>query len=276
MSLNIAQGQTDSNKFDGLSLENYSPVTLDIQEVEEPEEEDGKKKKKKVKKNFYYGKKTRKGYTQKGYGDKVEIEFLSMLKEPYDTLDAFVRDIYWYDYQERKVRKSRNFDSSKGALLHGPYKRMKGDEVLEEGIFYFGMKHGRWTRFDGKGILLDKQKYYKGWPKESKVSYYVDEEGQKKIKAVLPVEYGEVEGNFYMFFESGKVAVKGEYQQGKKVGKWYEYYGKTGKVKRLIQYPIKWYDYDEGDKGFIAKEWSMRGKVLYKSDKELPKRKRRR
>jgi hypothetical protein len=102
-------------------------------------------KKKKPKRKVFYGIKTKKGFTRKGYGDRVTVELFYLLKNP-DKPNRFVRDIYWYDFTRREIRKGSNFDPSKGALLHGPYRKMQGDVLLEEGIFYKGTKHGRWMQ----------------------------------------------------------------------------------------------------------------------------------
>ena len=120
-------------------------------------------KKKKPKRNTFYGIKARKSYTRKGVGDKTITELFYVLKRP-DQPTSFVRDIYWYDFTRREIRRTGNFDPKKGVLLHGPYKKMQGTVVLEEGIFYKGAKHGRWMKYDRRDILDDKEKYYKGWP----------------------------------------------------------------------------------------------------------------
>ena len=122
-------------------------------------------KKKKPKRNTFYGIKTRKSYTRKGTADRMTIELFYVLKKP-DKPTAFVRDIYWYDFTRREVRRTATFDPSKGVLLHGPYKRMQQGILIEEGIYYKGAKHGRWMKYDKQNLLDDKEKYYKGWPKE--------------------------------------------------------------------------------------------------------------
>ncbi len=177
-------------------------------------------KKKKPKKKVFYGIKTKKGFTRKGYGDRVTVELFYYLKRP-DQPNKFVRDIYWYDFTRREIRKTNNFDPSKGVLLHGPYRRMQGDLLLEEGIYYKGTKHGRWMQYDRNSLLVDKEKYYKGWPKESLVTYY-DPMERTKIKEIIPIEFGEREGYYYQFHENGTIAVTGEYKWDNKVGEWIE------------------------------------------------------
>ncbi|MFM8744244.1 MAG: hypothetical protein ACKODM_13095, partial [Cytophagales bacterium] len=138
-------------------------TVLDLyQQIEEPIVT----KKKKPKPKVFYGIKTKKGFTRKGYGDRVVLEFFYKLKKS-ETANTFARDIYWYDFTRREVRKTEKFDPKKGVLLHGPYKRMVGTALIEEGIFYKGTKHGRWMRYDRQDLLEDKEKYYKGWPKET-------------------------------------------------------------------------------------------------------------
>ncbi len=219
-------------------------------------------KKKKPKRNTFYGIKTRKGYTRKGLGDKTTIELFYILKKP-EKPTIFVRDIYWYDFTRREVRKTANFDPNKGVLLHGPYKRMQGGVVLEEGIYYKGTRHGRWMKYDRYNILDDKDKYYKGWPKESLVTYY-DAVEHKKVKEMIPVEIDEREGFYFLFHENGVVAVTGEYRWGVKVGDWIETYP-NGKRKKILSYSKE--PFEENIKPFVRKEWDDKGHEIYTSYK---------
>src|SRR4051812_3296248 len=111
-------------------------------------------KKKKPKRKTYYGIKTKKGFTRKGFGEKTVIETFYYLKK-HEKPTPFVRDIYWYDFTRREIRKT-GFDPKKGVLVHGPYKKVQGDLILEEGIFYKGTKHGRWMKYDRNDLVEDK------------------------------------------------------------------------------------------------------------------------
>ncbi len=219
-------------------------------------------KKKKPKRNTFYGVRTRKAYTRKGTGDRITLELFYVLKKP-EKPTAFVRDIYWYDYTRREVRKTANFDIKKGVLLHGPYKKMQNNVILEEGIFYKGTKHGRWMQFDRNDIVNDKEKYFKGWPKESLVTYY-DPVERKKVKEMVPVEIDEREGFYFFFHENGSIAVTGEYKWNKKVGDWIENYA-NGKRKRIIAYPTD--PFDDSFRPFIRKEWDEKGREIFTSNK---------
>lgn len=230
-------------------------------ELDEKIEEPIATKKKKPRKKVYYGIKTKKGFTRKGFGEKTTIELFYYLKRP-EKASTFARDIYWYDFTRREIRKTSTFDPAKGVLLHGPYKKMQGDLLLEEGIYYKGLKHGRWMKYDRQSLLDDKEKYYKGWPKESLVTYY-DPVERKKVKEIIPIEYYEREGYYYLYHENGKPAVIGEYKWGEKVNDWIEYYP-NGKRKKVISYSRE--PFDREHPGYIKSEWNEKGKEIYSAN----------
>jgi antitoxin component YwqK of YwqJK toxin-antitoxin module len=238
-----------------------TPVTLDFEKEEEPV---NTKKKKKPKKKVFYGIKTKKGFTRKGFGNRITYETFYFLKKA-EKPQTFVRDIYWFDYTRKEIRKTSpsSFDPKKGVLLHGPYKRTQNDVVLERGIYYKGTRHGRWLSYNRDSVLTDKTKYFRGWPKESLVSYY-DPNDRKKMKEITPIEFGEKEGYYYRFYENGQMAVSGEYRWDQKVGDWVEYYP-NNKRKKIIAYPKE--PFDEEVKPFIRIEWNDKGKEIYRNNK---------
>lgn len=237
-----------------------TPASLDFQKEEEPV---NTTKKKKPKKKVFYGIKTKKGFTRKGVGDRITYELFYYLKKS-EKPQTFVRDIFWYDYTRREIRKTSTFDPTKGVLLHGPYEKRVGDVVVEKGIFYKGTRHGRWMRYNSRdSTLLDKDKYYHGWPKESLVSYY-DPTERKRMKEMTPIEFGEKEGFYYFFHENGQLAVQGEYQWDEKVGDWTEFYN-NGKRKKIIAYPKE--PFDESMQPYVKAEWNDKGKEIYRNNK---------
>ncbi len=236
-----------------------TPASLDFKKEEDPVSD---KKKKKVKKRVYYGVKTKKAFTRKGQGERITYELFYVLKKP-EKPQTFVRDIYWYDYTRHEIRKTTTYDLTKGVLLHGPYERRQGDVVLEKGIFYKGTRHGRWMKYNRDSTLVDKDRYYRGWPKESLVSYY-DPHERKRMKEMTPIEYGEKEGYYYFFHENGQLAVQGEYQWDEKVGDWTEYYP-NGKRKKIVTYPKE--PFDETVRPYVKAEWNDKGKELYRNNK---------
>ena len=230
-----------------------TPVTFSGEEDELASPVD--KKEEKRKRNYYYGIKTKKGFTRIGSGDALTLELFHFLKEPQDA-DVFVRDVYWYDYKRNMIRVG-SYSKEEGALLHGPYKKVMGEQVLDSGVFYLGLKHGTWMYHDNNDVLVDKEKYYKGWPRESQVRYYDRE--RTRMREIIPIEFGEREGNYYYFFENGRIAVRGEYKWDRRIGDWIEYYP-SGRRKKVIRYPKD--PYGDTDP-FVYQEWNSRGREVY-------------
>jgi antitoxin component YwqK of YwqJK toxin-antitoxin module len=236
-----------------------TPANLDFTKEEEPL---NTKKKKKVKKKVFYGLKTKKGFTRKGYGERVTFELFYYLKKP-QAPSSFVRDLYWYDFTRKEIRKTSTFDPKKGVLLHGPYEKRQGNVIVQKGIYYKGTKHGRWLTYNKDSVLTDKEKYFRGWPKESEVAYY-DPQERKKMKEIVPIEFGEREGYYYRFYENGQVAVAGEYHWDERVGDWTEYYP-NNKRKKIITYSKE--PFDENIRPFTKAEWNEKGKEVYRNNK---------
>ena len=108
-----------------------SPLTIDLDALDE-ENEKIDVKEKKPKRNVFYGLKTKKGFTRTGFGENTVVELFNYLKE-YQEPDGYVRDIYWYNFKRKRIVASRNIDKEYAGILHGPYLKMIGDQVLEEG-----------------------------------------------------------------------------------------------------------------------------------------------
>lgn len=238
------------------------PPTLIFDEEEEEEEDEEVEIKRK--KNEFYGIRTRKSFARSGYGDQEKIEEFYLLRE-WEEPNPYVRDIYWYEYRSKSVKVGGTPTAEKGMLLHGPYKVFKDGQLIEQGILYKGMKHGRWTthrKMYDYYVLDSKQKYYKGWPKESEISYY--DAKATKLKEVTPIEYGKKNGYYYYFFEDGRLAVRGEYSNDKKVGLWTEYYpGPKHRRKKELRYPP-----DPWTKDFTPhtnRAWNEGGGLVYEN-----------
>lgn len=234
------------------------PLTIDLNAIDE---EDIPKKKKKVKKKVYYGLKTKRGYTRKGSGERITYEIFFYLKAHNEPIDPYIREYYWFDAKTRRIKTSKKVDPKYGFVLHGPYKKTQGDVVLEEGIFYKGMKHGRWMTYNKDGTLLDKRKFIKGWPKHSLVSYW--DRTREKLKEITPIVYDRKEGGYFVFHDNGAVAVSGQYKFGERVGLWREYYKFRRKIKKEIRYPDNPFDKDFAP--YIVREWDPDGKLIYEN-----------
>ncbi|MEX0882540.1 MAG: hypothetical protein WDZ72_03610 [Cyclobacteriaceae bacterium] len=242
-------------------LPSSTPVLL-FSDTEDEEKEEKKGRKKKKKKNFYFGERTKKALIKSSFRDQVTYQVFHFTTAALKT-DAYIRDIFWYDYKNKAI-KDRGFEKSKGYLLHGPYEKRIGETVVESGMYYYGTKHGRWMTYDSKSILLDKKHYSEGWPKDSRVTYY--DRGDRTIEKLIPVEYDLEEGNFFHFYKDGQVAVTGEYNFGEKVGLWTEYWKTEGDQnikKREIQYQNE--AFMNNFKPFIRAEWDDEGNLIYRN-----------
>jgi hypothetical protein len=224
-------------------------------------------KKKKVKKKVFYGLKTRKGFTKKGVGSKMVVELFHTLKVWKDP-NPYAKEIYVFDIRKQQVLMVPSIDPKKKSqylLMHGPYKKMQGDKILEEGIFYIGTKHGRWELYDKDFTLIDKTKYYKGWPKESKLSFY--DGAQTKLKEVLPYEFNLRNGDYYMFKENGEILIEGQYKDDLKAGVWVEYYPNTNKKKKETHYPKN--PLHEKKAPIVYREWDEKGNLIMENGKKV-------
>lgn len=246
---------------------NYeTPLTLDMDEESEFEPvekiEDQKKKKKKNPK-IYYGIKTKRGFAKKGFGERTVTELFFYLKDKdYEGPDPYARDFYWFDFKKKKIVNSLKVKRKNAGVLHGHYTKKMGEQILEEGFFYKGMKHGRWVKYNRHDILQEKEKYWKGWPKESLLAYYDFERTQ--LKEVIPVHYGEKDGDYFAYHENGNLAVVGHYKFDKRVGLWREYY-ENQRPKREVKYPLE--PFAKNAQPVITREWGRDGHLIYDRDK---------
>ncbi len=256
-----AQQESIANLF---KVDYDTPLTIELKDTDEDKDDliapvDTKKKKRKNRKVFY-GIKTKRGYTRTGFGDDLVLELFHYLKhKDFVGPEEYIQDFYYYDFKRKKIVNSRNIKNPKDVgVLHGHYVKKIGDQVLEEGFYYKGMKHRRWVRYNQHDILMDKAVYWKGWPEESLLSFYDFQ--KERLREVIPVHFGEREGDYYAFHENGNIAATGTYKFGRKVGIWREYYDNR-RLKREVIYPKDPYDFKT--RPYISKEWDSAGRVLY-------------
>lgn len=215
----------------------------------------------KQKKNYYYGEQTRKSYTTPQQG---VYELFNVLREPV-KVDNYVRNVYYHDIKAGRIVSVVGKGQVLENVLHGPYTREINEIIVEKGMFFHGVKHETWLYQNRDSSLYDKEHFNKGWYKDSQISYY-DGAGKTKIKEVIPIRYGKKEGNYYRFFENGRIAVEGQYVFDQKVGIWTEYWNtRTITVKRELQFRPEFYmnEYQP----FIRREWAESAEQIYTSPK---------
>lgn len=260
----------DTETLDDLFATKYeTPLTIDLGNEEEEDgdeyekDQETTKKKKRVNPKIFFGVKTKRGFAKTGFGNRVVSELFFMLKDKdYVDPSPYARDFYWYDYKKKKVVNSTKVKKGYAGVLHGHYTKKLGDQVLEEGFFYYGQKHGRWVRFNRHDILQEKELFWKGWTQQSRLSYY--DFNRTQLREVIPIHYGEKEGEYFAYHENGKLAVIGHYKFDQKVGIWREYYPNS-RVKREVKYSLEPFDFDVAP--IIIKEWDEKGNIIYDRSK---------
>ncbi|WP_066506605.1 toxin-antitoxin system YwqK family antitoxin [Rufibacter sp. DG15C] len=221
------------------------------------EEEKNKKSKKK---KAYFGYRVKKGFARQGKGKNQIVETFHYLRE-FQQPSAFAPEKYYYDVKKRDVLRTFNFTlkPAQAKILHGPYTRMRGDVVIEQGYFYVGTKHLRWETFRTDSTLASKLHYEKGFPRDAVISYY--DAGKTKIKEVIPYQYGEVQGQYLKFYENGQLEWRGTYDKGKKVGTWSHFYDYRGRLQHEFQYPES--AYDKPAEPILTKHYDAYGVLVY-------------
>ncbi|MFT6972013.1 MAG: antitoxin component YwqK of YwqJK toxin-antitoxin module [Roseivirga sp.] len=218
----------------------------------------------KVKRNYFYGEKTKRAYTVTDVQGRTQIEDFYILKEAVDV-NSYVPLVAVYDKDKREIVNARNRGNQLESVLHGPYKRLVNEKIVEEGMYFFGTKHERWLSLSLQQRLNNKEHFFKGWYRDSEITYY-DPDNKTKVKEVIPVQYGKKEGMYYYFYENGQLAVRGFYVFDKKVGVWEEFHNTNRTtLKKEIQFPPD--PFQKQFRAFVRKEWDRFANPIYESAK---------
>ncbi len=228
-----------------------------------------KKAKNKLSKTEYEGLSMIKAYTKLGSGDRTIVEEFYILRDNDAAKPLpYIRDVFRFYQKSARVTSSSVRDEGTGLLLHGPYKRYQNGDLVEEGYYYAGMKDGRWERYDGNFMLIDKTHWHRGVPAESRLTFY--DSTHHKVKEIIPMEYGKVKGTYMAFHENGLLAEEGKYDNGVKIGRWTEFYpiNPSGRRMRrkLTQYASDQWDIDF--QPYVLTDWDEKGKVTFERAKE--------
>ena len=210
-----------------------------------------------------------KSYTKLGSGDRTIVEEFHILRNNDAAKPLpYVREVFHYFQRSGRVTSSIIRDEGTGLLLHGPYKRYQNGDLVEEGFYYAGMRDGRWEKYDGKFMLIDKTQWYRGTLAESRMTYY--DSTHHKIKEIMPVDYGRTTGTYMAFHENGLLAEEGKYDNGVKVGRWTKYHpispGGRRMRSRVTQHASSQWDADF--EPFVVTEWDEKGKTTFQRSKE--------
>lgn len=206
----------------------------------------------------YDGVLVEKQIVRRGSGSRMRYTELYTSKKNDQQPDPYVRSIFWFERKRQRVVEALARNREANLLLHGPYKEYRGEELVAEGFYYLGTKHGRWVTYGKNEEVLSKFTYNKGFLSNSTITYYSTD--STNIKEVIPNWYGKQTGEYYVFHEGGTLAVQGQLDNGVKVGKWIEYYPTGNRRKKETQYGSDCFDDTES---YVIREYDESGKMIY-------------
>ena len=232
-------------------------------------EKDAQRKSKKKKKKLFLGERTKKAFVKsgaKGRNQVIEIfYYLKYFQQP----NPYAPARYYYNAKKHKIFKATGEITPDMKILHGPYKKLQNNKVLETGYYALGTRHLRWERFDRNGILLAKTHYEMGFPRDANISYYGND--RSLINEVVPYVNGKLEGDYAKFTIEGQREWTGQFENGHKVGEWTHYWGFRNRKQHIYQYPESGYD-PEVEEPELIKEYNRNAILIYDKETGLDKR----
>jgi antitoxin component YwqK of YwqJK toxin-antitoxin module len=234
--------------------------------AQDQQQQKNKKRKAKKKKKEFLGYRIKRGFAKTGSSKNAIVEIFYYLPT-YEEPNPYAPAKYYYSTKRKKVLKGATIDPKEARILHGPYKKMKGRQVIEEGFFYVGTRHLRWETYrrnnNDENILISKVHYEKGFPRDAIINYY--DAGKTKIKEVIPYAEGKLHGDYVMFRPDGLLAWEGQYEAGRKVGVWIEYWPFRNRKRYEYQYPET--AEDEPFEPVLLREYNRNSNLIYEKGK---------
>ncbi|GAC1370502.1 MAG: hypothetical protein NVSMB30_09220 [Hymenobacter sp.] len=234
-------------------------------------EKDALRKSKKKKKNVFLGERVKRAFAKSGpKGRNQTVEVFYYLKYP-QPLNTYAPAHYYYDTKKHKILKLAAVEEDAPTLkiLHGPYKKLQNNKVLETGFYALGTRHLRWERFDKNGVLLTKIHYEMGFPRDANVSYYGND--RSLIDEVVPYVNGKLEGDYAKFLINGQPDWRGQFENGRKVGVWTKFWGFRNRRRYEYQYAESGYEPEVAEPELI-REYNRNAVLIYDKEKNLDKR----
>ncbi|GAB3240173.1 hypothetical protein GCM10027346_34030 [Hymenobacter seoulensis] len=251
------------------SLEAKQVVMTKEQERAAKEKEKAAQRKPKKKKNIFLGERIKKGYVKSGPKGKNQVMEIFYYLRTFQQPNPYAPARYVFDLKRHRVVKAPpgELDPSKVRVLHGPYKKLQGGKVIETGFYAIGTRHLRWETFNRDNILLSKSHFEMGFPRDANITYY--DAAQKQLKEVVPYVNGKLEGDYVRYNENGQLEWVGQFENGKRVGTWSQYWGFRNSRNRLR------YEYEYGETGYdpevtepvMTKEYNRNGVAIFEKDK---------
>ena len=234
------------------------------------QEKNDQRKSRKKKKRIFLGERVKRGYVKSGPKGKNQIIEIFYYLRNFQQPNPLAPARYYFDPKKRRIFKAAGeLDPTKDKVLHGLYKKMQNNQVLETGYFALGVRHLRWEKFDNKGSLTAKTHYEMGFPRDANISYY--DGGQTMIKEVVPYVNGKLEGDYVKYTADGKREWTGQFENGRRVGEWTNYWDYKNYRRYVLEYGESGYDPEVAEPELI-REYSHGGTVIFDKEKNLDKR----
>ena len=223
------------------------------------------------KKKVFLGEKIKRAFAKsgpKGRNQVIEVFYFLKYAQP---LNAYAPAHYYYDTKKHKILKLAAVEEDVPTLkiLHGPYKKLQNNKVIETGYYALGTRHLRWERFDKNGVLLTKTHYEMGFPRDANVSYYGED--RSLINEVVPYVNGKLEGDYAKFLINGQPDWRGQFENGKRVGVWTKYWGFRGRRHYEYQYAESGYDPEVAEPELV-REYNRNATIVFDKEKNIDKR----
>ena len=254
-----------------LSTARKTGLTKEQDRAAKEADKDALRKSKKKKKNVFLGEKIKRAYAKTGpRGRNQIVEVFYFLKYP-KTLNDYAPAHYYYDTRKHKILKLAAVEDDAPTLkiLHGPYKKLQNNKVLETGYYALGTRHLRWERFDKNGVLLSKTHFELGFPRDANVSYYGQD--RRLVNEVVPYVNGKLEGDYAKFLADGQVDWRGQFENGHRVGVWTKFWGFRNRRRYEYQYAESGYDPEVAEPELV-REYNRNAVLIYDKEKNVDRR----
>jgi len=253
-----------------LSIAGRKAVLTKEEERAAKDQEKATQRKKPTKKKIFLGERIKKAYVKAGGKGRNQVVAVFYYLKTFKQPDPMAPARYYYSPKKHSIYKAVGpLDPATDKVLHGPYKKMQNNKVLETGYYANSTRHLRWEKFDVKGNLVSKVHYEMGFPRDANISYY--DAGNTMLKEVVPYVNGKLEGDYVKYRNDGQREWSGQFENGRRVGEWTNYWDYKNYRHYVYQYGDSGYE-PEVEEPELVREYSHGGSVIFDKEKNLDKR----
>jgi len=227
------------------------------------------RKKARVRKNVFLGERIKRAFVKSGPNGRKRIIEVFYYLRTFQQPNPLAPARYYFSPKKKRIfLATAELDPATDRVLHGPYKKMQNNLVLETGYYALGVKHLRWEKFDGKGALLSKTHFELGFPRDANLSYY--DAAQTMLNEVVPYVNGKLDGDYVKYRNDGQREWTGKFENGRRVGEWTSYWGQKNRRHHVYQYGESGYEPEEEPE--LVREYTAGGTLIFDKEKNLDRR----